>query len=27
LMEHDLFGETGFHPRIKSERKLFRIML
>jgi len=27
LVAHDLFRKTGFHPRIKSEDKLFRIML
>jgi len=27
LLEHDLFGKPQAHPRIKSEGKLFRIML
>jgi hypothetical protein len=26
-LEHDLFGKPEVHPRIKSEGKLFRIML
>jgi len=26
-MEHDLFGKPEVHPRIKSEGKLFQIML
>jgi hypothetical protein len=26
-LEHDLFGRSEVHPRIKSEDMLFRIML
>jgi hypothetical protein len=27
LLEHDLIGKPEVHPRIKSEGRLFRIML